>query len=130
MQGMMASMNWIKRGQASSGAGSYAYRILQDPNQQQEIPQFDRVNAFRGCLGLGFMCGCSQLPHSYLPGIKDYFVPHFLKDSVPQEEWAALAFSFNKGMSDVRRTQRAAKFKFNSCAYMFLRAFHVCFLQT
>jgi hypothetical protein len=43
-----------------------------------------------------------QLPDNYLPGIKSYDVPFFLRDSVSQEEWRALVDQFNHGMSDVR----------------------------
>jgi hypothetical protein len=126
MQGMISPMNWIKRGQTSSGAGSYAYKILQDPNQQQDIPHFDRVNAFRGYLGVGFMCGCSQLPQSYIPGIKDYFVPHFLKDSVSQEEWMALVFNFNKGMADVRGARCTRAALAHTCLHVFRISYAAC----
>jgi hypothetical protein len=94
---MMSQMQW-----ASWGSSTYAYRILQDPTQQIEIPHFERVNASKGCCGLGILCGCMQLPSNYLPGIKNYDVPTFLKDSVAQEDWRALAVRFNLGMSDVR----------------------------
>ena len=93
----MSSMLWTSRGPTS-----YAYKILQDPFAQLEVPIHERRNAVQGCCGLGIICGCSQLPPNYLPGIKSYDVPLFLKDSISQDDWKALVVTFNRGMSDVR----------------------------
>lgn len=90
---------WINRGTGSNGSCSCAYRILENFYQQQEIPFVERNEALRGCCFLG--C-CSQLPANYLPGIKSYNVPPFLKDSLSQDEWKALVVRFNQGMDDVR----------------------------
>jgi hypothetical protein len=42
------------------------------------------------------------LPSNYLPGIRSYDVPPFLKDSMAQDDWRSLVVRFNRGMSDVR----------------------------
>jgi hypothetical protein len=94
---MMSQMHWT-----SWGSGAFAYRILQDPSLQVEVPHWERVNAAKGCCGLGFICGCMQVPENYLPGIKSYEVPVFLRESLAQDEWRALVIRFNQGASDVR----------------------------